>query len=138
MYIYILNGRFIESETKLDLKPSQMCTTKLVKNKYYMLDKERVAFKTNHPEAKVVDVLRLGFRPAPYAVNAPKRQDAYRNESDPMYIAYQKYLALEQFEEAEAMKKQWLRTIRLIDERYPYSDHSTIKVIPTESLASEA
>ena len=139
MYIYILNNRFIETEEPLDLKPTQMCKGKLVKNKYWLLDTQRTEFKINHPEASVADVLRIGFKPAPYEVNAPMRKAAYEKEADPMFIAYQKYLALGQLLDAENMRAAWLKTIKLIDERYPYSDKPSIsKVYETKSLIPDS
>lgn len=48
------------------------------------------------------------------------REDAYRQESDSLFIAYQKYLMLNQPEKAEQSRLNWIQKINDIDTRLPY------------------
>jgi len=50
-----------------------------------------------------------------------KRQELYKLRSDSLYMAYQKYLALDQVEKAEASRLAWLSEIELIDNENPYT-----------------
>lgn len=48
------------------------------------------------------------------------REQAYKAESDSLYIAWQKYQALNLNEKALEAKEQWLAKVNEIDQRYPY------------------
>lgn len=48
------------------------------------------------------------------------RSMLYRQNSDELFIAYQKYLALGKTEEAEQARQEWLTVIKDIDEKNPY------------------
>lgn len=48
------------------------------------------------------------------------RQDAYRQRSDSLYMAYQKYLAKGETERAEQAKTEWLAEIERIELEFPY------------------
>lgn len=48
------------------------------------------------------------------------RQQAYKDRSDSHYLAWQKYLAMED-ERAEQAKKMWLDEVKKIDEEFPYN-----------------
>jgi len=49
------------------------------------------------------------------------RQEQYKLRSDSLYMAYKKYLALNQIEKAEASRIAWLAEIALIDNENPYT-----------------
>lgn len=53
------------------------------------------------------------------------REVAYKERSDSYYIAWQKYLILNQPDKAEEAKQKWLNEIALIDQEYPYGDDTT-------------
>lgn len=48
------------------------------------------------------------------------RQQAYKDRSDSLYLAWQKYLAMEDGR-AEQAKKMWLDEVKKIDEEFPYN-----------------
>lgn len=48
------------------------------------------------------------------------RLNAYKNLSDPLYIEYQKELALGNVEKAETVKTEWLAKTKEIEEEHPY------------------
>ena len=49
-----------------------------------------------------------------------QREQAYKMESDSLYMAWQKYLALDQVEKAEVKRIEWVSKINEIIERFPY------------------
>lgn len=48
------------------------------------------------------------------------RKRLYEEKSDYLFIAYQKYLALENHEKAEKYKEMWLYEVNQIDLEHPY------------------
>ena len=50
------------------------------------------------------------------------RQDAYKQRSDSLYMAYQKYLAKGETERAEQAKTEWLAEIERIELEFPYKE----------------
>lgn len=50
------------------------------------------------------------------------RQDAYKQRSDSLYMAYQKYLAKGETERAEQAKTEWLAEIECIELEFPYKE----------------
>lgn len=48
------------------------------------------------------------------------RLQSYKDRSDNLYLAWQKYLAMED-ERAEQAKKMWLDEVKKIDEEFPYN-----------------
>lgn len=48
------------------------------------------------------------------------RRNAYVRISDPLYIEYQKELALDNIEKAETVKAEWLAKTKEIEEEHPY------------------
>lgn len=50
------------------------------------------------------------------------RAEAYRNRSDSLYIAYQKYLAQGKEDKAEEMKAKWLDEVERIELEFPYKE----------------
>lgn len=50
------------------------------------------------------------------------RQGAYKEISDPMFIAYQHYLAIGEEEKAEQAREAWLEKVQEIKESYPYNE----------------
>ena len=49
------------------------------------------------------------------------RLQSYKDRSDNLYLAWQKYLAMED-ERAEQAKKMWLDEVKKIDEEFPYNE----------------
>jgi rRNA maturation endonuclease Nob1 len=49
------------------------------------------------------------------------RQQAYKDRSDSLYLAWQKYLALED-DRAEQAKQMWLAEVAKIDKEFPYNE----------------
>lgn len=49
-----------------------------------------------------------------------KREQAYKDRSDSLYMAWQKYLALGETAKAEQAKAQWLEEVEKINEELPY------------------
>lgn len=58
-----------------------------------------------------------------------EREKQYRTRSDSHFIAYQKYLALDQLDRAEEAKRLWLKEIEAINNEYPYMDSKTTESI---------
>ena len=50
------------------------------------------------------------------------RQDTYKQRSDSLYMAYQKYLAKGETERAEQAKTEWLAEIERIELEFPYKE----------------
>lgn len=50
------------------------------------------------------------------------RSIQYRQQSDPLFMAYQKYLALGDTEKAEVKKAEWIAMVKDIAEKNPYYD----------------
>ncbi len=49
------------------------------------------------------------------------RQQAYKDRSDSLYLAWQKYLATDD-DRAEQAKQMWLEEVAKIDEEFPYNE----------------
>ncbi len=49
------------------------------------------------------------------------RQQAYKDRSDSLYLAWQKYLVMED-ERAEQARHMWLEEVAKIDEEFPYNE----------------
>ena len=49
------------------------------------------------------------------------RQQAYKNRSDSLYLAWQKYLAMED-DRAEQARQMWLAEVAKIDTEIPYNE----------------
>lgn len=49
------------------------------------------------------------------------RQQAYKDRSDSLYLAWQKYLAMED-ERAEQARQLWLNEVAKIDAEFPYNE----------------
>ena len=49
------------------------------------------------------------------------RQQAYKDRSDSLYLAWQKYLVMED-ERAEQAKQMWLAEVAKIDKEFPYNE----------------
>lgn len=49
------------------------------------------------------------------------RQQAYKDRSDSLYLAWQKYLVMED-ERAEQAKQMWLEEVDKIDKEFPYNE----------------
>lgn len=49
-----------------------------------------------------------------------KREKAYKDRSDSLYMAWQKYLALSETAKAEEAKALWLAEVEKISEEFPY------------------
>lgn len=54
------------------------------------------------------------------AVIQKQREQAYKQRSDSLYMAWQKYLALGEEEKATEAKAQWLAEVEKINEEFPY------------------
>lgn len=50
------------------------------------------------------------------------REYEYKNRSDSLYMAYQKYLALGETEKAENARRDWILEVERIDREFPYND----------------
>lgn len=53
------------------------------------------------------------------------RQDAYKQRSDSLYMAYQKYLAKGDEERAEQARLRWLEEVDMIDAEFPYNEEDS-------------
>ena len=51
-----------------------------------------------------------------------KREQAYKDRSDSLYMAWQKYLALGESVKAEQAKALWLAEVEKINEEFPYKE----------------
>ena len=49
------------------------------------------------------------------------RQQAYKDRSDSLYLAWQKYLAMED-DRAEQARQMWLAEVAKIDTEFPYNE----------------
>lgn len=93
---------------------------------YIPRDQEDVynQFIRDNPDATYEDVYNL----TPPALEIrrqkvkDKRQKLYTTISDPIYISYQKYIALQQPEKAQAAKQDWIEAIRKIEADNPYPE----------------
>jgi hypothetical protein len=54
------------------------------------------------------------------AVIQAKREQAYKDRSDSLYMAWQKYLALGETAKAEQAKALWLEEVEKINKEFPY------------------
>lgn len=49
-----------------------------------------------------------------------KRKQAYKSESDDLFMEWQKYIALSQSAKATAAKTAWIAKVTEIDQKHPY------------------
>lgn len=49
------------------------------------------------------------------------REQAYKDRSDSLYLAWQKYLAMED-DRAEQARQMWLAEVAKIDKEFPYNE----------------
>jgi hypothetical protein len=49
------------------------------------------------------------------------REQAYKERSDSLYLAWQKYLAMED-DRAEQARQMWLEEVAKIDKEFPYNE----------------
>ena len=81
-------------------------------------------FIRDYPDATWEDVFNLTpplFEIRRQKIKA-KRQKLYTIISDPIYISYQKYIALQQPDKAETAKQDWIEAIRKIEADNPYPE----------------
>ena len=86
---------------------------------------KRAVFDASYDaETNTIDPENLVYiEPTTEEINAEiqaKREKAYKDRSDSLYIAWQKYLALGETEKAEEAKAKWLEEIDKINEELPY------------------
>lgn len=117
MYIYYFNSNFHKSFVELDKEVIANQQADYSGNYAYLLNEEEMAFKEKYPEATIQNVFS---RSVPNEYTERLRQNAYKAESDSLFIAWQKYLATGNEEKAVAMKQQWLNKLAEIEARYPY------------------
>lgn len=86
---------------------------------------KRAVFDASYDaETNTIDPENLAYvEPTTEEINAEiqaKREQAYKDRSDSLYMAYQKYLALDEIEKAIESKTQWLAEIAKINNEFPY------------------
>ena len=92
------------------------------KSNYFI---KRAVFDASYDEEKnEIDPNNLVYiEPTTEEINAEiqaKREKAYKDRSDSLYMAWQKYLALGETEKAEEAKVKWLEEIEKINNELPY------------------
>lgn len=92
------------------------------KSNYFI---KRAAFDASYDtETNTIDPENLAYvEPTTEEINAEiqaKREKAYKDRSDSLYIAWQKYLALGETKKAEDAKALWLSEVEKINEELPY------------------
>jgi hypothetical protein len=92
------------------------------KGNYFM---KRAVFDASYDaEKNEIDPENLAYiEPTIEEINAviqAKREQAYKDRSDSLYMAWQKYLALGETEKAEQAKALWLAEVEKINEEFPY------------------
>lgn len=94
------------------------------KGNYFMT---KAVFDLNYDaEENSIDVNNLKYpKPTTEEINAKiqeQREQAYRDRSDSLYMAWQKYLALGELVKAEEAKELWLAEVEKINKEYPYKE----------------
>ena len=89
---------------------------------YFM---KRAVFDASYDaEKNTIDPENLAYvEPTTEEINAEiqaKREKAYKDRSDSLYMAWQKYLALGESVKAEQAKALWLAEVEKINEELPY------------------
>lgn len=92
------------------------------KSNYFI---KRAVFDASYDaEKNEIDPENLAYiEPTTEEINAEiqaKREKAYKDRSDSLYMAWQKYLALGETEKAEEAKALWLSEVKKINEELPY------------------
>lgn len=92
------------------------------KGNYFM---KRAVFDASYDaEKNEIDPENLAYiEPTIEEINAviqTKREQAYKDRSDSLYMAWQKYLALGETKKAEQAKALWLAEVEKINEELPY------------------
>lgn len=92
------------------------------KSNYFI---KRAVFDASYDaEKNEIDPENLAYiEPTTEEINAEiqaKREKAYKDRSDSLYMAWQKYLALGETEKAEEAKALWLSEVEKINEELPY------------------
>lgn len=85
----------------------------------------KAVFDLNYDaEENCIDVNNLKYpEPTTEEINAKiqeQREQAYKDRSDSLYMAWQKYLALGESVKAEQAKAQWLAEVEKINNEFPY------------------
>ena len=86
---------------------------------------KRAVFDASYDaETNTIDTENLVYvEPTTEEINAEiqaKREKAYKDRSDSLYMAWQKYLALGETAKAEQAKALWLAEVEKINEEFPY------------------
>lgn len=117
MLIYYFNSSFHVAYAPLDKEVIANQQADYSGNYAYLLNEEEMTFKEKYPEATIQNIFS---RSVPNEYTERLRQDAYKAESDSLFIAWQKYLAQNKESQALAMKQAWLDKVAEIEARYPY------------------
>lgn len=86
---------------------------------------KRAVFDASYDaETNTIDPENLVYvEPTTEELNAEiqkQREQAYKDRSDSLYMAWQKYLALGETEKAEQAKALWLEEVEKINKEFPY------------------
>lgn len=101
----------------------------LVEGKYLLLSDEQSAFfETKDPDEIYTAEQIFYMQHTPnnvvlqHKIDRVKdiRRALYKSESDPLYIEYQKDLALGDFNKADETKEKWIAKVQEIEENNPY------------------
>ncbi|NDV46267.1 hypothetical protein D0T49_04330 [Paludibacter sp. 221] len=93
---------------------------------YLLLNDKQTAFYEANKTASVYEIWNMQIKKQELTVAERneiirfKRQQRYETESDPLYMAWQKYLALGEPEKAEEAKQSWTKKIQEIETELPY------------------
>ena len=92
------------------------------KSNYFI--KRAVFDESYDAEKNEIDPENLVYiEPTTEEINAEiqaKREQAYKDRSDSLYMAWQKYLALGETKKAEDAKALWLAEVEKINQEFPY------------------
>lgn len=97
------------------------------KSNYFI---KRTVFDASYDvETNTIDTENLVYvEPTTEEINAEiqmKREQEYKDRSDSLYMAWQKYLVLGETEKAEEAKVKWLEEIEKINEELPYKPYKS-------------
>jgi len=123
-YSYIFQGKILTYSTDLSKSTNVSNSLEEQYNKHVLLNENQIVFYAANPTASIEEVWNCQLRQYEELTNADIkliRQEQYKLRSDSLYMAYQKYLALDQTEKAEANRLSWLAEIELIDSENPYT-----------------
>ena len=125
-FIYRHQDRFITVVEELD--PAIYTVTSdpndNLNRKYYKLTDEQVAFFDRYPTCTFEEVLQGYMNPIDRKRAEILRKRQYTLLSDPLYIAWQKYVVLGD-PRAEEAKDAWLKEIAHIDSWFPYDNRAS-------------